>query len=105
MHVVNMRTVDEGVQRCVYTRRAWIKIERAMRIQSHHRIFVLRAAVQSWQPQELVEIQGREALELHRAQVPTGPFDPQNGDRLTGQRVGHFELRRGVSTPEIGYPT
>ena len=78
MHVIDVGPVDERVQRRVDARRARIQVERAVRIEADHLVLVLRSAIARRQRQQLVEIERREAIELHGADVPARALDPEH---------------------------
>ncbi len=106
-HRVGVDVVDVGmghetVQRRIDRACAWIEIEGAMVEERDHLVLVREAAVNRLQAQELVEIEGREAVELHRAEVAARAFDPQHLDRRAGQWVGPHEFGGGVAAAEIG---
>jgi len=42
------------------------------------------------------------ALMMCRAEVAARSLDPQHFDHLAGERIGHFDLGRGVAAAEIG---
>ena len=100
--MVDMGVRHEAVQRRVDRGRARIEIEGAVVEERHHLVLVREATIDRLQAQELVEIEGREAVELHRAEVAARALDPQHLDRRAGQRIGAHELGRGVAAAEIG---
>ena len=72
----------EAVQRRVDRGRARIEIEGAVVEQRHHLVLMGEAAIERVSGRELVEIEGREAVALHRAEIAAGALDPQHVDRL-----------------------
>ncbi len=48
-----------------------------------------------------VLVERREAVELHRSDVAARPLDPQDLDRLAGERIDSHDLRRGVAAAEV----
>ena len=102
VHMVDMRMRHEAVQRRVDRGRARIEIEGAMVEQRDHLVLVREAAIDRLQAEKLVEIERREAVELHRADVAARSLDPKHLDRRSGQRIGLGELGGGVAAAEIG---
>ena len=102
VHVVDMRMRHEAVQGRVDRGRARIEIEGAMVEQRDHLVLVGEAAIDRLQAEELVEIEGREAVELHRTDVAAGPLDPKHLDRRAGQRIDAGEFGGRVAAAEIG---
>ena len=102
VHMVDMGMRHEAVQGRVDRGRARIEIEGAMVEQRDHLVLVREAAIDRLQAEELVEIEGREAVELHRADVAARSLDPQHRDRRASQRIDALDLGRGVAAAEIG---
>ena len=102
VHMVDMGMRHEAVQRRVDRGRARIEIEGAMVEQRDHLVLVREAAIDRLQAKELVEIERREAVELHRADVAARSLDPQHHDRRAGQRIDALDLGRRVAAAEIG---
>ena len=100
--MVDMRMRNKAVQRRVDRGRARVEIERAVVEQRHHLVLMREAAIDGAEAEQLVEIEGREAVELHRADVAARALDPEHPDRLARQRILLVELRRGVAAAEIG---
>ena len=72
MNVIDMAVRNEAVQRCVDRGRARIEVEGAMVVERDHLILVLEAAIDRLEAEELVEIERRETVELHRTDVAAG---------------------------------
>ena len=102
VNMVDMRMRNEAVQRGVDRGCARIEVEGAMIVERDHLVLVLEAAIDRLEAQELVHIERREAVELHRADVAAGALDPENRGRRAGQRIGRGQLRRRVAAAEIG---
>src|SRR5689334_20697398 len=102
MHVVDMRAIDEAVQRRVDRRGARIQVERTVRIKWHQRAVAVLVLVELLERQELVHIKSGEAVELHRAQVTARTFDPQDVDLRAGERILLLDLRGRVAAAEVG---
>ena len=102
MHMIDMGKGQIGMQRRVDRGRARIEIEGAVGKIAHHLIFELHAAIEFFQTEELVEIKGGKAVQLHRADIAARTLDPKNLDRLAGQGVLLIDLGRGVAAAEIG---
>jgi hypothetical protein len=60
------------------------------------------AAIDRFEAQELVHVERREAVKLHRADVAARAFDPQDLSWSAGQRIGRGQLRGRVAAAEIG---
>ena len=103
MDVVDMGKGQQRMQRGVDAGRAAIQVERAVRQVTHHFVVIVRAGIVLAEAQQLVLIQRREAVELHRADVPTRALDPQHLHCRAGQRIGFDQLGRGVAAAEIGH--
>ena len=97
---VGMR--HEGMQGGVDRGGARIEREGAMVEQRDHRVFLVEAAIVALQALQLVEIERREAVAPHRADVAARAFDPEHLDHLAVERVGHGDLGRGVAAAKIG---
>ena len=102
MDMVDMRVRNKAVQRRVDRGRARVEIERAVVEERHHLVLVREPAIEALQAEQLVQVEGREAVELHRADIAARALDPEHLDRLAGQRVLFVELGRGVAAAEIG---
>jgi hypothetical protein len=102
VNVIDMAVRNEAVQCCVDRGCARIEIEGAMIIERDHLVLVLEAPIDRLEAEELVEIERREAVELHRADVAAGTLDPENLGRRPGQRIGRGQLRGRVAAAEIG---
>ena len=92
VNMVDMRVRHEPVQRRVDRGCARIEVEGAMIVEPHHLVLVFEAAIDRFEAKKLVEIEGREAVELHRADVAARPFDPQDSGWRAGQRIGSCNL-------------
>ena len=103
MHVIDMRPIYQAMQWRVDARRARIEVEGAVRIETHHAVLILRTAVARSQRQELLEVERRETIETHGAEVTAGALDPQHLDRTPGERIGHEQLGGGIAAAEIGH--
>ena len=102
VNVIDMRVGNEAVQRRVDRGRARIEIERAMIVERDHLVLVREAAIDRSEAEELVEVERREAVELHRADIAARTFDPKDFRRRAGQRIGGGQLRRSVAAAKIG---
>jgi hypothetical protein len=102
VHVIDMRVGHERMQRRVDRGGARIEIERAIAELVHHLVFVCEAAVVRLQGLEAIEIERGEAVALDRAEVAARSLDPQHLDPHAGERIGRFNLGRGVAAAEIG---
>jgi hypothetical protein len=102
VHVVDVRVRDEPVRRNLDRGRARIEVEGALVERRHDLIADQESAVAVLEARQLVEIEGGEAVELHRAEVAAGALDPQRLDLFAGQRVDSVDLRRGVAAALIG---
>ena len=102
MNVVDMAVRNEAVQRGVDRGCARIEIERAMVVERNHLVLVLEAAIDRLEAEELVEIERRETVELHRTDVAAGALDPKDLGRRAGQRIGRGQLGGRVAAAEIG---
>ncbi|EEF21890.1 conserved hypothetical protein, partial [Ricinus communis] len=102
MHMIDMGERQKAVQRRVDGGRARIQVEGAVRQITHHFIFVLDAAVELFEAQQLIEVYRRETIELHRADVAAGTLHPQHGHGFAGKRIDGIEFRGGIAAAEIG---
>ncbi len=101
--VVDMRERQQRVQRRIDAGRATVKVEGAMRKEADHFVVILRAGIMTFQRQQLVLIQRRKAIQLHRSDVAARSLDPQDFHRRAGQRVLLDDLGRRVAATEIGH--
>jgi hypothetical protein len=69
VNVVDMRMGNEAMQRGIDRSRARIEVERAMIVERDHLVFMLEAAIDRAEAEELDEVERREAVEFHRADV------------------------------------
>ena len=104
VHVIDMDMRHEGMQRRIDRSGARIEIKGAVVEERDHLVFVLEAAIDGFEAKELVEIERREAVDLHRADIAARAFDPKNRDPRAAQRIGLGDLGRGVAAAEIGDP-
>ena len=102
VNVIDMAVRDEAVQRCVDRGRARIEVEGAVVVERDHLVLVLEAAIDRFEAHELVHVERREAVKLHRADVAAGTFDPKDLSRSARQRIGRGQLGRRVAAAEIG---
>ncbi len=102
VNVVDVRVGNEAVQRGIDRGRARIEVEGAMIVERNHLVLVLEAAIDRTEAKQLVEIERRETVELHRADVAAGALDPKDFRRRAGERIGGVELGGRVAAAEIG---
>ena len=102
VNVIDMAVRDEAVQRCVDRGCARIEVEGAMIVERDHLVLVLEAAIDRFEAQELVHIERREAVELHRADVAARALDPKDFSWRARQRIGRGQLGGRVAAAEIG---
>jgi hypothetical protein len=69
MDVIDMPVRHEGVQGCIDRSRTRIEIKGAVIEQGDHLVLMGEAAIKAFQALELVEVQRRKAVALHRAEV------------------------------------
>ena len=67
-----------------------------------HLVFVVDAAVDLFQFEQLVEIEGGEAGALDAAEVAAGAFDPEDAAGRAVERINLIELGAGIATTEVG---
>src|SRR6185312_1493162 len=67
----------------------------------HHLVLVFLAAIELFETQELVEVERREAIELHRTEVAARALYPQHLHGLARERIALRELRGRVAAAEI----
>ena len=84
VNMIDMNVRNEAVQRRVDRGCARIEVEGAMIIERDHLVLVLEATIDRLEAVELVHIERRETVELHRADVAAGAFDPENLGRRAG---------------------
>ena len=102
--VIDVARGNKGVQRRIDRGRARIEIEGAMVEQRDHFVFMRDAAIQPLQRLELIEIEGGEAVALHRADVAARALHPEHSLRLLRQWIARLHFRRRVAAAEIGDP-
>ena len=102
MNVIDMAVRDEAVQRCVDRGRARIEVEGAMVVERDHFVLMGEAAIDGFKAVELVHIERRKAVELHRADVAARAFDPKDLSWSARQRIGRGQLGGRVAAAEIG---
>ena len=107
MHVIDVRPVDQAMQRRVDAGRARIQVESAVRVQRHQRavgvlVGGLRRTVELLQRPKFLHVQRGETIQLHGAQVATRPLDPEHIDLSPGQRILFADLCRSIAATKIG---
>ena len=102
VNVVDVGMRNEAMQRGIDRGCARIEVESAVIVERDHLVLVLEAAIDRAEPEQLVEIERRETVELHRADVAAGALDPKDIRRRAGQRIRGGKLGRGVAAAEIG---
>ena len=102
VNVVDVRMRNEAVQRGIDRGCARVEVERAVIVERNHLVLVLEAAIDRAEAEQLIEIERRETVELHRADVAAGALDPKDIRRRAGQRIRGGKLGRGVAAAEIG---
>ena len=102
MDMVDMRMPDQPVQRRVDAGRARVEVEGQMRIQRDHLVLMVGTAIERLGGQQLVHIQGREAVEPDAAEIAARALHPEHRHRRPGQRIGHRQLGRGVAATVVG---
>ena len=65
---------------------------------------MLAAAIKAFERMQLVEIERRKAVELHRAQIAARSLHPQHRLLPARQGIGHPHLGRSIAAAEIGDP-
>ena len=102
MQVIDVRKRQEGMERGVDRRGDTVLAEGAQRVETHHLVLVLFAAVARNQIFELVHVEDGEAGRPDRREVTAAALDRHHAARLAGQRIGQFELRAGIAAAEVG---
>ncbi len=102
MDVIDMGVRNKGVQRRVDRARARIEVERAMIEERDHLVLVGEAAIEAFQAFKLVEIQGRKAVALHRAEIAAGALDPEYANWHPSQGIARLDLGGSIAATEIG---
>src|SRR5690349_10012070 len=100
--MIDVREGKIPVQRSVDRRSTRIEIEGAVRQVAHHFIFVLDTAVELLEPQQRMQVQRGEAVELHRPDIPARSLYPEHSGLFPGERVAFLELGGGVTPTEVG---
>ena len=101
MNVIDMAVRDEAVQRRVDRGRARIEVESAMVVERDHLVLMGEAAIDRLKAVELVHIERREAVELHRADVAARALDPKNLCWSAGQRIGRRHFADVLPPPKL----
>ena len=104
MHMIDMRMLDQPVQRRVDAGGARIEVEGQVRIEGDHVVLMLRTAIQRLRRQQLVQVQGREAVQFHAADIAARALHPKHRHGLAGQRIDCRQLGRGVAAAVVGDP-
>jgi hypothetical protein len=102
VHVIDMAVGAEGMQGRVDARGPRIQVERAVRKVRWHLAFVIAAAKEPGESAQLFQGQRREPVQLGRPEIAARALDPEHLERLTRERVGCCEFRRGVPASEVG---
>ena len=100
---------DKTVQRRVDGGGARVEIERAMRIHRHHVIlggrletFVGAPGVKLLQTEQLRLVERGEIFFRGCAQITAGAFDPEDFNRLAGERVSLGDLGGSIAAAGVG---
>ena len=101
MQVIDVRKRQEGMERRVDRRGHAVFAEGAQRVEAHHLVLVLFAAVARDQVFELVHIEDGEAGRPDRREVAAAALDRHDAAQLAGERIGQFELRARIAAAEV----
>ena len=93
-----------AVKAGVHRGRARVETEDAVAERPDHLVLVGKAPVDALQRLELVEVEGGESVEGHRAEVAARALDPEHRHRLAGERVLRGHLGGRVAAAEVGDP-
>ena len=102
--MIDMCRRYKAVQPCVNRGCARVEVKDAMPQRLDHGVFLIKAFILTAQLEQLVHIQGRKPVQLHRADIPARPLDPQHLHIRPRQRVARCDLGRGVAPAKIGDP-
>ena len=109
MSVIDVLGRDERMQRRVDRRWAGVQVESAMMVHRDHIVlgrrlesFVRALGVKSLKAQKFLLVKRGEVFPGGCAQIAARTFDPENLDRLAGQRVLLVNFGRGVAATGIG---
>ena len=102
VHMVDVREREIGVKRRINRCRPRIERERAVREITDHLVFVLYAAIKRLEPEQPIEIERREAIALHRADVAARSLHPKHRDIGAGKRIDTGKFSGRVAATEIG---
>ncbi len=102
MQMVDVIERQEGVQRRVDRGGDAVLAEREQRVEAHHLVLELLAAVARDQAFELVEIEHRKSRIPDRSEVAAAALHGHHPRRRAGHRIGQIELRAGVAAAEVG---
>jgi hypothetical protein len=104
VQVIHVFVRDKRVQRSVDGGGAWIVVEGAKRIEIHHLVFKLQPAISLLERLQLVHIERRQPVPLHRPEIAPAPLHPENLTLVAGNRVGLHHLCGRVTAGEVGQP-
>ena len=102
MQMINMGGVDQAVHRGVDRRRRAALAVQAVVERGDHLVLALDARIDVDQGAHPVQPQHGQPGLLQRAEVATGALDPEQLDRLTGDRIGLGALGGGVAAGVVG---
>jgi hypothetical protein len=102
VQVVDVRRPDEAVHRGVDRRRRTAPAVQAVVEGRDHLVLAVDTRVDVDERAEAVQAEHRQARLGQRAEVSAGPLDPQQLDRLPGDRVGLGALGGGVAAGVVG---
>ena len=109
VHVIDMFGRDKTVQRRVDGRGARVEIERAMMIHGRHVVFGGRLetfvgafAVKLLKLDQLGLVERGEIVFRRCTQITAGAFDPEDFNRLAGERVSLGDLGGSIAAAGVG---
>lgn len=102
VQVVDVSGVDQAVHGGVDRRRRATAAVQAVVERRDHLVFALDPGVHVHQCAHAVQSQYREPVLGERSEITAGSLDPQQFDRLPGDRVGVGALGRGVAAGVVG---
>ncbi len=102
MQMIDVIEGQERVERRVDRGGHAVLAEGEQRVEAHHLVLELLAAVARDQAFELVEIEQRKSLGPDRSEIAAAAFHGHDARRRAGHRIGQIELRAGVAAAEVG---
>src|SRR5271157_574083 len=102
MQVVDVGVGQQAVQRCINRSGRGVQAKSAEGVVAHHLVFMLNAAIELLESEQLFLVESGETCALNTAEIAAAPLDPQNLDDFAGQRIFLLHLGTCIAAAKVG---